>query len=208
MLMAALSSHDDTDDLLERTRWGDDLARNLLLRRHRARLRTMIAVRMDHRLKARVDPSDVVQEVLDEANRHLDDFLRDRPLPFHAWLREIAWKRLVDLKRRHILAAKRSVMRETDLDFGHSDEANAALADRLAASGTSPSKKLMEEELRKVIRAALEALPPLDREVLILRHVERLSLAETAEALGITKGAASTRHTRALARLRELLDAD
>jgi RNA polymerase sigma-70 factor, ECF subfamily len=208
MLMAATSSQDNTDELLERTRWGDDEARNLLLKRHRARLRTMVAVRMDQRLKARVDPSDVVQEVLDEANRNLDDFVRDRPLPFHAWLREIAWKRLVDLRRRHIGAAKRSVVRETGIEFGHSDEANAALADRLAASGTSPSKNLMDEELRQAIRAALEALPPLDREVLILRYVERLSLAETAEALGITKGAASTRHTRALVRLRELLDPD
>ena len=51
-------------------------------------------------------------------------------------------------------------------------------------------------------------MPPLDREVLILRHLERLSLEETAEALGITKGAASTRHTRALGRLRELLDGE
>jgi RNA polymerase sigma-70 factor (ECF subfamily) len=208
MIMAALSSHDDTDDLLERTRWGDDRARNLLLRRHRARLRTMIAVRMDQRLKVRVDPSDVVQEVLDEANRNLDDFVRDRPLPFHAWLREIAWKRLVDLRRRHVGAAKRSVVREKEFDFGLSDESAAALADRLVASGTSPSKNLMDEELREEIRGALEALPPLDREVLILRYLERLSLGETAEALGISKGAASTRHTRALARLRELLNAD
>ncbi len=206
--MAATSSPDDTDDLLERTRWGDDRARNLLLKRHRARLRTMIAVRIDHRLRARVDPSDVVQEVLDEANRNLDDFLRDRPLPFHAWLREIAWKRLVDLRRRHIGAAKRSVMRETDLDLGLPDESAAALVDRLVASGTSPSKNLMDEELRAEIRAALEALPPLDREVLILRYVERLSPGETAEALGISKNAASARHTRALIRLRELLDAD
>jgi RNA polymerase sigma-70 factor (ECF subfamily) len=208
MTMAALSSHDDTDDLLERTRWGDDGAWNLLLKRHRARLRTMIAVRMDRRLKARVDPSDVVQDVLDEANRNLDDFVRDRPLPFHAWLREIAWKRLVDLKRRHIEAAKRSVVREKDFDLGLSDESAAALVDRLASSGTSPSQNLMEEELRGEIRAALEALPPVDREVLILRYVERLSPSETAEALGISKNAASTRHTRALVRLRELIDPD
>jgi RNA polymerase sigma-70 factor (ECF subfamily) len=208
MIMATLSSHDDTDRLLERTRWGDEGARNLLLKRHQDRLRTMIAVRMDQRLKARVDPSDVVQDVLDEANRNLDDFVRDRPLPFHAWLREIAWKRLVDLRRRHIGAAKRSVVREKNFDFGLSDESAAALAERLVASGTSPSKNLMDEELREEIRGALEALPPLDREVLILRYLERLSLGETAEALGISKGAASTRHTRALARLRELLNTD
>ncbi len=206
--MPALSSHDDTDDLLERTSWGDKQARDLLLERHRARLRTMIAVRMDRRIRARIDPSDVVQDVLQEASKNLGDYLQDRPVPFLVWLREIAWKRLVDLRRRHVNAAKRSVAREREFDFGLSDELTAALADRLVASGTSPSKHLMEEELRVEVGAALQALPPLDREVLILRYLERLSLAETAEALGISKGAASTRHTRALGRLRELLDAD
>ena len=100
--MPTLSSDDDTDQLLERTSWGDERARDQLLERNRARLRTMIAVRMDRRIKARFDPSDVVQDVLQEAARNLADYLRDRPLPFHAWLREIAWKRLVNLRRRHV----------------------------------------------------------------------------------------------------------
>ncbi|MGO9913125.1 MAG: sigma-70 family RNA polymerase sigma factor [Isosphaeraceae bacterium] len=204
--MPALSSNDDTNDLLERTSWGDTLARDLLLKRHRTRLRTMVAVRMDRRFQARVDPSDVVQEVLEEAAELLDVYLKERPVPFHAWLREIAWKRLVDLRRKHIQAGKRSVLREQHFDLGLSDESAVALADRLVASGSSPSKHLIDEELRVRVRAALEALPPLDREVLILRYLERLSPRETAEALGISKGAASTRHTRALVRLRELLD--
>jgi RNA polymerase sigma-70 factor (ECF subfamily) len=207
-IMPALSSNDDTDDLLDRTSWGDDGARDLLLERHRARLKSMIAVRLERRLQARFDPSDVVQEVLHEAAEHLDDYLKERPLPFHAWLREIAWKRLVDLRRKHIAAGKRSILREQPFDPGLSDESAAALADRLVASATSPSQKLLDQELRVRVREALEALPPLDREVLILRYLERLSPRETAEALGISNGAASTRHTRALARLRELLDAE
>jgi RNA polymerase sigma-70 factor (ECF subfamily) len=204
--MPALSSNDDTNELLERTSWGDDQARNLLLERHRARLRTMIAVRLDRRFQARVDPSDVVQDVLQEATRNLDGYLKERPLPFLAWLREIAWKRLVDLRRRHIVAGRRSVLREQYFYLGISDESAFALADLLVAGGSSPSKNLMDQELRARVRTALDALPPLDREVLILRYLERLSASETADALGITKGAASTRHTRALSRLRELLD--
>lgn len=204
--MPALSKDDDTDELLERTSWGDERARDRLLERHRDRLRTMIAVRLDRRYQARIDPSDVVQDVLKEAAGHLQDYLKDRPLPFHAWLREIAWKRMVDLRRKHIKAKRRSVLREQQFDLGLSDESAAALVNFVVASGTSPSKNLMQEELRAQVRATLEALPPLDREVLILRHLERLSLKETAEALGITKGAAATRHTRALSRLRELLD--
>ncbi len=146
--MPALSSNDDTNDLLERTSWGDAQARDLLLKRHRARLRTMIAVRLDRRFQARVDPSDVVQDVLKEAAGLLDTYLRERPLPFHAWLREIAWKRLVDLRRKHVQAGKRSVLREQHFDLGLSDESAAALADRLMASGTSPSDNIINEELR------------------------------------------------------------
>ena len=204
--MPALSKDDDTDELLERTSWGDLRARDRLLERHRARLRTMIAVRLDRRYRARIDPSDVVQDVLTEAAAHLEAYIKDRPLPFHAWLREIAWKRIVDLRRRHIIATKRSVRREQPFDLGLSDESAAALVNFVVASGTSPSGHLIQDEQRAKIRAKLEALPPLDREVLILRHLERLSLQETAEVLGISKGAASTRHTRALFRLRELLE--
>jgi hypothetical protein len=61
--MPAPSKDDDTNELLERTSWGDELARDRLLERHRARLRTMIAVRLDRRYLARIDPSDVDQDV-------------------------------------------------------------------------------------------------------------------------------------------------
>src|SRR5213596_686911 len=102
----------DTDHLLQAVSQGDVTARSRLLDRHRKRLKRMIAVRMDRRLAARVDPSDVVQDVLLEADRRLADYLRERPLPFYPWLRQIATDRMADLHRRHIQARKRSVRRE------------------------------------------------------------------------------------------------
>ena len=63
-------------------------------------------------MAARLDPSDVVQEALAQAAQHFDEYLRTRPLPFSAWLRQFAWERLVKLHRRHIRAQKRSVNRE------------------------------------------------------------------------------------------------
>ena len=72
----------------------------------------MVAVRLDRRLAARVDPSDVVQEALADASRRLDDYLLSRPLPFFAWLRQFAWERLVELHRRHVTPQRRSVIRE------------------------------------------------------------------------------------------------
>src|SRR4051812_12159450 len=102
----------DTDELLRRTADGDPAARGRLLTRHRARLRKMVGYRLDRRLAPRVDPSDVVQDVLAEAARRLPDYLRDRPLPFYPWLRQLAADRLADLYRRHVGAERRSVLRE------------------------------------------------------------------------------------------------
>src|SRR4029077_18395091 len=71
-------SEPDTEQLLDAAAHGDDLARGQLLERHRPRLRRMVAVRLDRRLAARVDPSDVVQETLAEAAAKLNDYLRER----------------------------------------------------------------------------------------------------------------------------------
>jgi RNA polymerase sigma-70 factor (ECF subfamily) len=73
----------DSDELLARTANGDRAARDQLIIRHRARLRKMVAYHLGRRMRARVDPSDVVQEVLAEASRKLPDYLRQRPLPFY-----------------------------------------------------------------------------------------------------------------------------
>src|SRR5436309_4126243 len=102
----------DTEQLLEAVRRGDAQARGRLLERHRSKLRRMVALRLDRRLAARVDPSDVVQESLAEAAARLDDYVRDRPLPFYPWLRRIAADRLVDAARRHLRAGRRTVERE------------------------------------------------------------------------------------------------
>src|SRR5437588_12001690 len=98
----------DTDELLARVRRGDGSARQLLWARHRQRLRRMIALRLDRRLRARVDPSDVVQEALTEADHELGKYLREQPLPFYPWLRQIAVDRLAKLHRRHLEAGRRS----------------------------------------------------------------------------------------------------
>src|SRR4051812_49986008 len=66
-------AHDpDTDLLLRRAARGEEEARHRLLERHRGRLRRMIAVRLDPRLAARLDPSDIVQEALADADRKLE----------------------------------------------------------------------------------------------------------------------------------------
>jgi RNA polymerase sigma-70 factor (ECF subfamily) len=195
----------DTEQLLEQARQGDPAARQQLLGRHRDRLRRMVRVRMDRRLTARVDPSDVVQEALADAAGKLSDYLRRRPLPFYPWLRRLTWERLVKIHRRHIRAGVRSVTREDPGPPDLPDESVLELARRLVAPGNSPSHHLVQEELRGRVRAALARLAATDREVLVMRYLEQLSNAEIGSALGISEGAVKMRHLRALVRIRELL---
>jgi RNA polymerase sigma-70 factor (ECF subfamily) len=197
----------DTEQLLERVAQGDSSARGPLLERHRSRLRQMITLRLDHRLRARIDPSDVLQEALADAAGKLSDYARRRPLPFYPWLRRLAWERLVQLHRRHIRAGKRSVRRE-EHNLALPDESAAELADRLAGRGSSPSAGLHRAELRGRLLAALAQLGERDREILVLRYLERLSTEELAAVVRLTAAGVKTRQLRALQRLRDLLGDD
>src|SRR6516162_2559886 len=170
----------EADELIERAARGDDAARHQLLARHRDRLKRMVAVHLDRRLAARVDPSDIVQEALLDAHRELSDYLRRRPLPLYPWLRQLAWERLLKWHRAHIHVQKRSVGREEPWDLALPEESAVLLAHRLIAAGTSPSRRLIRDELRQRVRAALEAMSPRDREVLVMRHLEEMTAAEIA----------------------------
>lgn len=163
----------------------------------------MVAVRMDDRMSARVDPSDVVQEAFSVAYKRLPEYLGDPAIPFYPWLRQIAWNCLVDLHRYHVLAGKRSVRREQPLQL--SDTSATKLADRFLASGSSPLKQLLREEAGAYLRATLARLAPGHREILVLRYLEQLNGAECATVLGISEKAANQRHLRAVRRLHHLL---
>jgi len=195
----------DTDDLLDRTAAGDRAARDQLLVRHRAKLRRMVAVRLDRRLAARVDPSDIVQEALADAARRLNDYMRERPMAYYPWLRRLAADRLDKAHRRHT-AGRRSVGREEPPPLPA--ESALELADRLLADNTDPADAAVRRERREQVRTALGRLASVDREVLALRFLERLSTAETAEVLGLSPGAVRLRVMRALDRLRDRLGGD
>jgi len=195
----------ESEGLLEQAGQGDVRARDQLLALHRDRLRRMVAVHLDRRMAARIDPSDVVQEALADACQQLPRYLRERPLPFYPWLRQLAWNRLVELYRKHVMAQRRSVNREERPALP--DESVLELADRLVGNVSSPSKQIIREEMRQRVRQALVALPERDREVLVMRHLEQLPMAEIAAILGSSEGAVKVRHLRALERLHAILAA-
>jgi RNA polymerase sigma-70 factor (ECF subfamily) len=168
----------------------------------------MIALRLDRRLSARVDPSDVLQETLAEAYQKLPEYLRTQPIPFYPWLRQMAWQKIVHLHRQHLLAQARAVTREERFDVALPDESALDLAQRLIAKNASPSRQMLHEELKNRVRAALGRLDPRDREVLVLRFLEQLSIEEAAAVLEVTKEAVKSRQRRALERFSDMLDED
>lgn len=173
---------------------------------HRPRLRRLVALRLDRRVRRRVDPSDVIQETFMEAIRRQKEYLANPAMPLFLWLRRLAGERLIMLHRRHLGAKARDAAREVALDGGGMPGATSAvLAKEIAGHFTGPSTAAVRAEEQAALAAALDAMEPIDREVLALRHFEQLSLTEAALALGISTDAAKKRHVRALRRLKTLL---
>lgn len=198
---------DETQELLADARAGEPAAVNQLLDRHRQALRRMVDLRMDRALRQRVDASDIVQDVLIEANRRLADYLSDPRMPFQLWLRHIAQDRLIDAHRRHRVAARRSVDREQPLEARAGlDHSAFDLAARLCDRELTPAAAATRHEMERRFQAALETLDEHDREIVLLRHFEQLSNQQTAEALGLSEPAAGMRYLRAVRRLRALLN--
>jgi RNA polymerase sigma-70 factor, ECF subfamily len=197
----------DTDQLLQRVAAGEPAAAAALLTRHEARLRRMVEMRLDTRLASRLDPSDIVQDVMVEAHKRLATYAQQREIPFYPWLRAIAWDKLIEMNRRHIAAERRSVRREADrLDL--SGDSELILVNRLAAATRTPNEQLIQREITARVRRAIEGLKPLDREVVVLRHLEELSFPETAAVLRLSEGAVYTRYRRAIERLHRVLHED
>src|SRR5438876_9840905 len=196
----------DTLALIERARAGDAAALNEIFARHRDRLCRMVEMRLDRRLQARIDASDVIQDAYLEVATRLEEYLRHPELPLFLWLRLVVGERLATLHRQHLGTQMRDVGREVALYREALPAASsAALAAQLLGKQTSPTQAAVRAERILRVQEALNTLDPLDREVLALRHFEQLTRVETAQVLGIEEAAAAKRYIRALKRLKTIL---
>jgi RNA polymerase sigma-70 factor (ECF subfamily) len=192
---------EETQALLEQIRGGDRQAFERLFGLHQAYLHRLVELRLDPRLRARVDPADVVQEAYLEALNRLSGYLKRPALPFRLWLRQIACDRALKARRYHLGTARRSLGREVPLP----ERSSLVLARQLLAPDSTPSRELDHRELARRLGQALAQLPQPDREVVMMRHFEGLSNREVACLLGIDPAAASKRHGRAMLRLHRIL---
>ena len=196
----------DSANLLELARVGDREALNSLLERYRDRLRRMVEMRARHPPASAPRRLGCSPGGVRRRRRAVAEYLRDPKLPLFLWLRLMVGERLMKLHRHHLGTQMRDAGREVSLYRGALPAASsAALAAQLLGRHTSPTQAALRAERILRLQDALNALDPIDREILSLRHFEELTAAETARVLGIEESAAAKRYFRALKRLKEIL---
>jgi RNA polymerase sigma-70 factor (ECF subfamily) len=152
------------------------------LEQFREYLRLLARARLDPRLQAKLDPSDVVQQTLLEAYQALGQFKGRGPEQLACWLRQILARNLANAVR-DFGRARRDVAREQPLDAVVRDS-SARLEGWLAAEQSSPSERAERQEESLRLAEALAALPEAQREVVVLRHCHGWSLAEISRHVG------------------------
>lgn len=171
---------------------------------YRDYLRLLAGLQLDDQLRAKLDPSDLVQETLLRAHQAAGRFDWRGPAETAAWLRTILANVLTDAARR-FEAAAREIGRERSLQAAV-EESSARLEAWLADDRTGPEGRALHQEQLLRLATALAGLPEDQRRAVELRHLKGRSLAEAAAELGRSKGAVAKLLERGIVRLRELLD--
>jgi len=205
--MATACNSSGTNRLLRRARDKDEQALAELFARSRERLRRMIRLRLDRRLRGRFQSSTVLQMVYEDAAQRFAEYLANPTLPFFLWLRLLAGQRIQALHRQHLGSQVWGEGQEISLYRGALPQANSvSLAAQLFGHMTAAAQASAKAEMQLQLQDALNGMDPTDREVLALRHFEELSNEETALVLDLDPAAASNHFIRALKRLKEILN--
>jgi RNA polymerase sigma-70 factor (ECF subfamily) len=177
---AAIDGAASDEDIVARVRAGDVALYEVLMRRYNERLYRVVRSMLADEDEA----EDVMQQAYVNAYEHLDQFAgRAR---FSTWLTKIAvYEALSRVRRQN---------RFTEAPDGDMNMINSTAPD--------PERQAQASELRAVLEGAIDALPPAYRSVFVLREVEQLSTAETAECLDVSEDAIKMRLHRARAMLR------
>lgn len=194
--------------LMARVAEGDRSAVAELVERQSDHLRAYLERRLPRCVLRRFGPSDIIQQAAIQLVGAAED-LDDRGLDAFRRLLEVVAERVLAHAIEREYAQKRSLARQVRLDSGATDSAAVRhRLDGLEAGTDSPSRSLMRRERLDAVKRAFEDLPAGDREILLLIDCHGLGHDEAARRLGISGAAARKRHSRAAARLRELLKAE
>ena len=195
----------ETAELLDRARGGDRPALGQLLERYRSYLFLLARVQIGRRIQGKFDVTDVVQETFLEVHRGIGQFRGNSEGEFLAWLRRVLVGILANQFRRYFGTKCRDVRLERDLQ-GDLDRSSVYLGAHLIAAQSSPNAQASRREQAVLLADALNELPEVYREVIILRHLEGLSFPDVARRTGRTEDSVKNIWLRALARLRLSLE--
>jgi RNA polymerase sigma-70 factor (ECF subfamily) len=194
----------DPERLIQEAKTGRDQALGDLLDLYRNYLRLLARLEIGHRVQAKLDASDIVQETFLEAHRHFGNFNGKSEGEFVQWLRMILAARVANTLRHYLGTQGRDVRREEGavLNLDHS---SMQIDQFLAASISSPSQQAVRRERAVLLADALEELPSDYREVLTLRHFQGLPFPDVAQAMGRSVDSVQKLWLRALIRLKDSL---
>ncbi len=179
---------------------GDESARDQLCGVYGERVRRIIRLHLDQKLRPKLDSVDVVQDALMLALGGLKGFTYQNEGDFLRWLTRIAKNKLHDI-RDNFHAEKRDIHKEIPFR----KEGSRAEGGFVGATGpigtTTPSLIMRRKEALDRLEMALDALEPEYREVVVLKRIEGLSHTEIARRLGKNTGAVRMLLARAMAAL-------
>ena len=173
------------------------------MERYREYLLMLARMHLDPRVRAKLDPSDVVQQTMLEAYQQQGQFRGPTDGERMAWLRQILAHNLADALKG-IRRAKRGVARERSLEAALG-QSSARLDAWVAAEQSSPSQRAEREEDALRLASALAALPDAQRDALVLQYWQGWSLAQIGEHMGRSPAAVAGLLKRGLKQLRVLL---
>ena len=148
-------------------------------------------------LKNETEAEDVAQETVIKVYQNLDKFRGDSQ--FRTWVLSIA--RNEGLGRLRKIGTRREDSLDAETDEQTGDYTPAILTSWREV----PGEALEQKELSQILRNAIEGLPEIYRNVVILRDIEEMDIRETAAALGISEASVKVRLHRARALLQRSL---
>ena len=192
-------------ELLGRAREGDESARDQLFERCRTYLGVVARAQVEGWMRAKVDPSDLVQQTMLEAYRGFDGFRGTTEAEWLAWLRRILNHNATDFVRRYRGTQKRQAQKEVPLRVSVAGRSNEFLRDP-ADPGETPSELVSRREREIEVAEAIDRLPEDYQKVIFLRNLQRLPFNEVARQMGRSRPAVQMLWLRALRKLQTMLE--
>jgi len=190
-----------TSALIAAAQNGDPDALGELLNHYRKYVVFLARTGLHHHMQGKADPSDLAQEVCLAAHGNIADFRGDSAEEFAGWLRGILSNVLAMHVRKYLGTQKRDPRLEQNFNASLAS-ASEFLQSEIAADITSPSQHFARNEAFLELAAALEALPENYRQVIVLRHVDGMTFADVAKAMGKTVNSVEKLWVRGLAKLK------